>query len=206
MKDLSDKATIPTISLLLSLVCAVALAACGGDETAASPPTNQSSTSTPVDAEQSPSEPADPTETTPTVAPATGKVIKVRGLSVRVPEGWTPNIRLTIQQGAFPTDRIGTIMRVFRFPNSDLFTIDELADEEVGSFGPRGKRVDDLFMDGQKIYHLVGNPHRGSHTERFGTIIANGDQVFVEFEFGNGETRTERDEIIQSVLATAQFG
>jgi hypothetical protein len=178
----------------------VLLAACGSN--AASEPSGSAS----PPATDAPTEPTVETQSpTPTVAPATGKAIKVEGLMVRTPQGWNTNIPLALQQAAFPKGVIGTIMRVYHFPNSGLFTIDELADAEVAEYGANGRRLEDLELDGEQVYHLVGNPDRGVYAERFGTIIDDA-RVFLEFQFANDEDRSTRDEIIQSVLATVQLG
>lgn len=169
----------------------------GGENT--TPPESTSAEPTATTSE-SPTE----AESSPTIEPATGKVIKVEEIRARVPEGWITSIRLPIQQGAFPSGVLYTFIRVFHFPNSGLFTIDELGDVERKTFGSKGKRLDDLVIDGQQVYHLTGNPDRG-HAERFGSIV-NDAQVFIEFQFGAGQGRAARDEIIQSVLATVQFG
>lgn len=149
----------------------------------------------------------EPTETTPTpdVAPATGPAIRVRGLKVRVPEGWNPTIPYAIQQAAAPASVFGSLISVFRFPNSGLYTIDELGDAEVPDMGGRARRHDDVELDGQPFYHLTGNLEPGLYTERFGTIYDD-DRLLVQFEFGNGQGKAEQEQIIRSVLATLQVG
>lgn len=189
------RAWAPVVLLVLALV------GCGGESEPESAPEVSASAS------ESPSS-ASPTEAesaSPTVAPATGKVIKVEGLKVRTPQGWNTNIPLALQQAAFPKGLIGTIMRVYHFPNSGLFTIDELAESEVAEYGSKGRRLEDLELDGQPVYHLAGNPDPGVYAERFGTIVDDA-RVFLEFQFANDEDRSTRDEIIQSVLATVQLG
>lgn len=189
------RASAPVVLLVLALV------GCGvGSEPESAPndvPTSASegaSSASPTEAESA----------SPTVAPATGKVIKVEGLKVRTPQGWNTNIPLALQQAAFPKGLIATFMRVYRFPNSGLFTIDELAQSELAEYGSKGRRLEDLELDGEQVYHLRGNP-RGVYAERFGTIVDDA-RVFLEFQFANDEDRSTRDEIIQSVLATVQLG
>lgn len=149
----------------------------------------------------------DPVETAPTpdVAPATGPAIRVRALEVRVPEGWNPTQPYAIQQAAAPASVVGSMISVFRFPNSGLYTIDELGDVEVPEMGRRARRRGDVELDGQPFYHLTGNLEPGLHAERFGTIHDD-DRLSVQFEFGNGQGRAEREEIIRSVLATVKVG
>ena len=166
--------------------------------------TSDSASASPGPSEQQPSE-TEPTETKPAVEPATGPVIGVKGLEVRAPERLDhhgaarhPAVRRT-------AGVIGSMISVFRFPNSGLFTVDELGDEEVSDLGARSRRRDDVELDGEQFYHLTGTLEPGLYAERFGTIVGD-DRLSVEFEFGNGQGRAERDEIIASVLATVQVG
>ena len=192
---------------LVAAALTVVLAGCGsgaadtsGDGSTA-PATSESSAPAASDSPETPTE----TESTPEVAPATGPVIKVKGYKVHVPEGWRALIRLPIGQSAYRTGVLETMIRVYRFPNSGLYTVDELGDEQAKDYGSRGRRVDDTELDGQPSYHLIGNPEPGVYAERFGTIV-NDDRVFLEFLFADGEGKAERDEVIQSVLATARIG
>jgi hypothetical protein len=52
---------------------------------------------------------------------------------------------------------------------------------------------------------VVGYPEPGVYAERFGAMLGI-NQVFWEVRFANGEGRAERDEVIESVLATARLG
>jgi hypothetical protein len=142
---------------------------------------------------------------TPEVAPATGRVLKVKGMRVNAPEGWETTMRVAVGHGSFPPGQLGTTAGVTRFPNSGLFTIEEIADEELADLGRGGKRLDDLEIDGTQVYHLVWTDERGVEVERFATIAAD-QRVALEFTFANGESRAEKDEIIQSMLATMQLG
>lgn len=168
------------------------------DEGNTSAPPSPGGSETPV------GEPTD-SEPTPSVDPATGPEIGVKGLEVHAPADWITTEPLAIQQSAGPPDVIGSMISVFRFPNSGLFTVDELGDEEVSDMGARSRRRDDVVLDGEQFYHLTGTLEPGLYAERFGAI-AGDDRLSVQFEFGNGQGRVERDEIILSVLATVQVG
>jgi hypothetical protein len=200
----------PTGGRLVRTTCAavglcLVVAGCGAGATdQADEGTSDPASASPGSPEEQPSE-TEPTETTPAVDPATGPAIGVKGLEVRAPEGWITTEPLAIQQSAGPPDVIGSMISVFRFPNSGLFTVDELGDEEVSDMGARSRRRDDVELDGEQFYHLTGTLEPGLYAERFGTI-AGDDRLSVQFEFGNGQGRAERDEIIQSVLATVQVG
>jgi hypothetical protein len=171
----------------------------GGDAGASASPTpSETATET---ASTSPSEAPE----TPEVPPATGRVLKVKGMRVNAPEGWETTMRAAVGHGSFPPGQLGTTAGVTRFPNSGLFTIEEIADEEVADLGRGGKRLDDLEIDGTQVYHLVWTDEKGVEVERFATIAAD-QRVALEFTFANGESRAEKDEIIQSMLATMQLG
>lgn len=194
-------ATATTVLALVLTACSGSEEPTGGDGADAG-----SSESVAPSASSSESSSAPPSETpeTPEVAPATGPVLKVKGMQVNAPEGWETTIRVAAGHGAFPTGQIGTTAGVNRFPNSGLFTIDEIADEEVADMGRGGKRLDDLEVDGVQVYHLVGSEEKGVDLERFGTIV-NDQRVALVFTFANDESRAEKDEIIQSMLASMKL-
>lgn len=191
---------------LVAVVLTLVLAACGADSDGATgtgseaPDTSESSSPS-----ETPSETPTETESTPVVAPASGPTIKVKGIRVNAPKGWLASMSVAAGQSAYPRGVIGTLVGLHLFPNSELFTVEELAVEELGSIGARRKRLDDLTIDGYQVYHLQGSPEPGVEVERFGTIVNDG-RVAIEFRFANRESRAQRDEIIQSVLATAQLG
>jgi hypothetical protein len=185
-------------------VLTLLLASCSDSDEPSGAAPDAGASESPESPEEQPTE-TGPTETTPAVEPATGPAIGVKGLEVRAPADWITTEPLAIQQSAGPPDVIGSMISVFRFPNSGLFTVDELGDEEVSDMGARSRRRDDVELDGEQFYHLTGTLEPGLYAERFGTIVGD-DRLSVQFEFGNGQGRAERDEIIQSVLATVQVG
>ena len=111
---------------------------------------------------------------------------------------------MPIAQAAYETGKFKTVMNVYRFPIGD-FTLDEQARADVKQMGPRARRLDDVEIDGTPCYHVVDQPERGVHLERFGTMQGI-FHLFWEVRFSNGEGRAERDEVIQSVLATMELG
>lgn len=187
------------IALLFSTAL---LAACGSN--AASEPSGSASSSATDEADGTAS--TEPTvEPTPTISPATGETIRVKGMRVNAPKGWLTSISVAAGQSAYPRGVTGTLVGLHLFPNSQLLTVEELAVEELAHIGARRKRLDDLLIDGYQVYHLQGSPEPGVELERFGTIVNDG-RVAILFRFGNRESRAERDKIIQSVLATLKLG
>jgi hypothetical protein len=190
-------------------VLALVLSSCGdSEEPAAGGGADAGSSESPAPSESaSESSSASPSESpeVPEVAPATGPLLKVKGMRVNAPKGWETTIQVAAGHGAYPLGQTDTYVTLVRFPNSGLYEIDELADEEVGDMGRGGKRLDDLEVDGMQVYHLVGSPEKGVEAERFGTIAAD-QRVALLFFFGNDESRAEKDEVIQSMLATMELG
>lgn len=159
----------------------------------------------------SPADPPSPTETepatTPEVAPAAGVALRIDGVRLRAPLAWTdvPR-RLPLMQSAYlPYSQ--TYVSVFRFPNSGLYTLDELGDVSLEDKGwtPRARRLDDQVIDDQPVFHVAGPTRDGEHREDFGTILDD-TRLTVTFAFAEGEPRAYRDEVIASVLETVDFG
>jgi hypothetical protein len=174
-----------------------------GSSESTSPSESPTASSTESSTETAPT--SEPTSLRPEIVPATGAVLKVKGMQVNAPKGWETTLRAAVGHGSFPSGQLGTTAGVVRFPNSGLFTIEEIADEEVPDMGKGGKRLDDRFIDGFLVYHLVGSPKPGVDMERFGTIALD-QRVALVFTFANQETRAEKNAIIQPVLATMQLG
>jgi hypothetical protein len=169
-------------------VLALVLTSCSDSgEPAGESGADAGSSESPAPAEgESASSSASPSESpeTPEVAPATGPVLSVKGMRVKAPKGWDTTIKVAAGHGAYPRGQTRTYVTLVRFPNSGLYEIDELGDEEVGDMGRGGKRLDDLEIDGTQVYHLVGSPEKGVECERFGTIAAD-QRVALLFFFGN---------------------
>lgn len=197
---------VAVVAVVLTLV----LVGCGADSAvgpedgardgAQAPDTSESSSPA---TSQSPT-PAE-TESSPGVAPATGPVLKVAGLRVNAPRGWDTTIRVNAGHGAFPRGILATMMTLNLFPNSSIFTIEELAEADLGYMGARKKRLDDLTIDDHQFFHLRGSTEPGVETDRFGSIV-NDKRVSIVFRFLSRKSRDERDALIQSVLATARVG
>lgn len=189
------------LTLLLSACSATSEDPAGTDAGTESSTPSEAPTESPT--ESGPT--SEPTSLRPEIVPATGAVLKVKGMQVNAPKGWETTLRAAVGQGAFPSGQLGTGVGVVRFPNSGLFTIEEIADQDVRYLGKGGKRLDDRFVDGLLVYHLVGSPEPGVDAERFGTIALD-QRVALEFTFADRETRAEKDAIIQPVLASMQLG
>jgi hypothetical protein len=181
------------------------LAGCGGDaqETSGDPasPTSPESSSSP--AEAAPTE-----EPVPTIAPAAGALLEVEGLRVHAPLSFSalPDQSRGYQVAFVPYVR--SAVSVYTFPNISDFTVDESARATLRD-GPfprgRGRRLDDVVLDGETVFHLAGPLEDGGYGERFGAVFDGGD-LALDFGFHDGEPPAFRQEVIDSVLATVDFG
>ncbi len=187
----------PLIGAVVAL--ALALAGCGSSDDA-TPGASKPSTSTPATTPES-------AEASETVAAATGVVFKVEGITMHAPTGWTALPGSPMQATAFPTGVTGTSVRLFRFPNSGLLNLDELAvlASKESDWTKRARRLSNVEIDSQPAFHVAGKVMPGVYAESFGMLI-NDERVTVNFEFHHNEDKTYRDEVIQSVLASAQTG
>jgi hypothetical protein len=133
-------------------------------------------------------------------------VLELEGLRLRAPLAFSslPD-QFTIRQAAY-VPYTETSVSLFLFPNLAGFTLDQSARATLRD-GPftRGRRLDDEVVDDQPVYHLAGPLERGGYGERFGTVLGD-DELSVTFEFREGESRAYRQEVVESVLATVDFG
>lgn len=184
---------------------ALVLTGCGGaregeaGEPAPSEPSSEPSTT---------SADAAPTDTgsTPSIAPAAGAELEVEDLRLRAPLAFSslPDQFKTRQTAYVPYTE--SAVTAYLFPNLAGFTVDESARATLRD-GPftRGRRLADEVVDDQPVFHLVGPLERGGYGERFGTVLGD-NELSVTFEFRAGESRAYRQEVVDSVLETVDFG
>ncbi len=180
----------------------LALTGCGssGDGT---PGSSDPTTPTAPSASTTP-EPAEPSET---VAPANGPVMKIKGIKAHAPSYWVTLPGSPMQAFAVPGCVVGTSLMLFRFPNSGLLTLDELAvmSSKDRDWKKRAERLMNVTIDGQPAFHVAGEVKPGLQVEVFGMLIDD-ERVTVSFEFANNESQSYRNEVVQRVLASAQTG
>ena len=195
-------------ALAASTTLALVLSACGGT---AEPAGSGDTATTSEEASESPSE--SPSETappeTPAVEPADGVPLKVKGMSARAPKGWLAGPDFVVQAGANPPGVVGTMVLLYSFPvfGNLTMTLDDLAQDSStsGAWRRKAKRQDDLVIDGLDAFHVAGQVNPGEYVDVYGTVHAD-KQLTIRFHWTEGEDRASRDEIIQSVLASVQFG
>jgi hypothetical protein len=187
-------------------VCLALLAAgCGDDEEpeGGSPPEAPSSSSS----SSTTTAPTDPTGSTtaPAVEPATGPPLKVKGVSLRLPEGWhVDNTDASFLHVGAADDRSGVI-NLGSFPALDPdVSLNRLARSTIrtGGYEP-GEILPETTVAGRPAFHVAG-PVAGDPSEEFG-LVHDGEIVSVEFVFFRGPA-AGRQELIESVLATVELG
>lgn len=143
-----------------------------------------------------------PTDEPTTVPPATGPVLEVKGISIRMPQGWKVDNddASFLVVGADAEEN--TVINLSSFPSLDPdASIDRLAKstEKTGGYA-KGSVLPPATMAGQPAFHVAGEVV-GDYHEEFG-LIHEGEIVSVEFVHLRGP-RDGWSELVESVLATA---
>ena len=145
-----------------------------------------------------------PTDEPTTVSPATGPVLEVKDISIRMPEGW----KLDNDDASFlvvgADAEEDTLINLSSFPSLDPdASIDRLAKstEKTGGY-PKGSVLPPTTMAGQPAFHVAGDVV-GDYHEEFG-LIHEGEIVSVEFVHLRGP-RDGWTELVESVLATVEL-
>lgn len=145
-------------------------------------------------------------ESTPTIAPASGKRIEVEGMQIKLPADWKPGgPPSSLQAAGWEKENPDSFVTLFRFTQ-----VEDSLDQLTRTIATRSDwafeltRRDDLAVDSQVVSHLSGRVNPGEYIELFATL-RNQESLQLAFTFRGGETKAERDEIVQSVLATWEF-
>ena len=197
--------------LLPLLVAAVlALTGCGDDpEGGDADPTGP--TSQPTGASPTPPTTADPTETgepsassSSTVAPATGDLLELPNVSVRAPKGFRADPPdLTYLRFAFERDGIQSIA----LANTPALVQDvPLRDQaEISirnsAYSEQPKIQKPVEIGGVTMYHYGGRVNENEYVEEYGAIY-DGSQVSVNFLLAATASAAERQQLVDSVMAT----
>ncbi|WP_341923713.1 hypothetical protein [Nocardioides psychrotolerans] len=195
----------------LSLCAVLALtSACSGEDdpapgaggTASTPEESAPSSDEPT-AEASPEQPA-----TPEVEAASGPDLTQTNLSVRAPEGWT----LTREGDPFSGQASEGLSSIFVTEIEDLgdgvLSIQQQAEiaQNGGAYLTRPKILDPVEIDGREWYHLAGPTDRIRHLDAFGTS-EDGLSYAVDISLNLATfTPAQRQELVDSVLASISIG
>ncbi len=188
----------------LALVAPLALASCGSDSPDSTPDPTPSSP-----ASSATTEPTEPTTSdNPAVTPASGLPIGIREVSANGPQGW-PRV----------TKQFRNIGRAVRNPGGNtlvgLYSVPWLNSDEsldilvkavklTGNFTGPVQVLDPVIVDGVECYHVQGNYGGGEKADLFGAVHAR-DQVNFTFSFARDFPQDERQDVIDSVLASVDW-
>ena len=129
----------------------------------------------------SPTDETSPTDEPTTVAPATGPALKVKAVSLRMPEGWAVDNDDASFLVVGAADDGTALINLSSFPalNPDA-SLDRLARSTVKTGGyPPDSVLPPTTMAGQPAFHVAGEVG-GDYSEEFG-LIHDGEIVSVEF-------------------------
>jgi hypothetical protein len=182
-----------------AVAACVLLAGCG-DDSAAEPGTEPTSSGSPSSADSSPG--ASESASEPSVAPATGRLVRLPAASVRAPEGWTLT-RLEVVQGweARDPEAFGS---VFLYqPRAPVTTLDGLIEGALNDYQGKPKVSFDAELGGEPAFRAVGKDAIG-HLVTYGAV--RGD-TGMELAFGIDEyvPAKERKRIEESVVASFEW-
>ena len=200
-----------------AMVCAMLLvSSCAGGGgpkgEPTSPSTSQTASGSPTESASEPSSEATglPSGLPQTVPPADGRVLKLPGVSIRIPRDWKAS-KMSAGAGAFifnafdadGTDSIG-------FDSSPGFGQLPLRQQAVisrrnGGYGLQPDIMPATELKGVPVYHISGPTNFAIYVEEFGTIHR-GRIISIHFEFHRSQSKAHRDRLVASVLATWQWG
>lgn len=197
-----------TAGLVLTVVLAGALGACGDDD---APPLDPGSTSTSSDATSSTPEPSSSTSdatSEPTSEP-TGPEIALQGISLRVPAGYQVIGRSGEIGVSLREDRDLAIDEINVTSNGNLglsYDTDFLAREHnrVAGYRRNPKRQDDVTVQGRTMFHVAGPTSAVAWVEAFGE--GEGEYtVDIEFVFSLDDPVAHREAVVRAFLDDVRF-
>ena len=145
------------------------------------------------------------TGSSPSVAPADGKLVDTTRFSVHVPRGWRVNETVPdLSIVAFGPDLEQISLSITPVAAGHDFTLGELARVQLQQrpWSPKPELVDPVELAGETAYHLTGPVGNGFRADAFGLV--HGDrEVFVDIET-RGSARVQQ-ETVDAVLASWQW-
>ncbi|WP_193609493.1 hypothetical protein [Nocardioides lijunqiniae] len=191
----------PVTALALVLVL---VSGCSDDDPSGEPGGSESPTasaSSPEATEGSPSASEDPSP-----EPAEGEEVRVERLAIRAPEGWT-----VTKEGDPYSAQIGKDINAIYIQELPDFGGGKLSLQEVaqtrlrnGPYLREPKIMEPVTVAGQEWYHIAGRATETTYAEDFGTV-ADGLALLVAMSFDRKLPEAERQEIVDTVLASVTF-
>lgn len=189
---------------VVGAVLALVLTACTADEgaPAAEERASAGTTDTPSETPSETPSSETPSETpgeTPTVEPATGPLVEVSGVSIRLPQGWKPAY-VTSVSGSGIGRNGQLLLSVLAARERPLRA---MMAEELRLFGEvrRVRRLPDTTLGGSSAYEYTGWTEM--EDQRFSVgAWDDGYEVFVRVDVSDSVPASERRELFESVIAT----
>lgn len=183
----------PLAAIALGVLLVGGLQACGGDPD----PDPTPETSAPPTA----SAPASAT-TEPPVVPASGPVLEMPAVSVNLPAGWRRDDDLTDFLASGNGGDVSRTMSLSQLPALDPGVSAEGLERSTdeASFGSRGRVLAPVVVAGVEMRHLRGRD--GSRVEDVFVTLVDGDVVGISVAFGRSVSDSEREAVLDAVLAS----
>ncbi len=189
------RTTIPAL-----LVAAALVQGCNGSD--------DPGTSTSPDSPTTSVSESGPPSTSPTPADvATGLRLTMPNSTLRAPEDWTQATDLTrYEDAADSPDGLSYVVLGEINAFGSQASADELAKNRIkANLYPKAPKVLPVTdLDGTAAYHVAGFVTSQQYIEEFGTIVRD-RIVTVTFSFNNKVPKSERDEVVASVLPTFRW-
>lgn len=158
--------------------------------------------------EEPTTEPTPEEPETPEVEAASGPDLTQTNLSVRAPEGW----KLVREGDPFSGQASDGLSSIFVTEIEDfgdgLLSIQQQAEiaQDSGSYLQKPKILEPVEIDGREWYHVAGPTDRVRHVDAFGTS-EDGLSYSVDISLNLAAfTPAERQELVDSVLASISIG
>jgi len=192
------------------VVAALALTGCGDDAEGdvdigptpqTSEPSGPSSASGSTDATAI-GEPS--ASSTLTVPPATGDVLELSNVSVRAPQGFQADPPdMTYLRFAFERDGIGSIALANTPAVTEDVSLPQQAEISIRNSGySEDPSIEEpVEVGGVSMYHYGGQVNDSEYVEEYGAIY-DGSQISVNFLLAATDSAAERQELVDSVLAS----
>ena len=194
------------LGFFVPFVVVLVLAGCGDDPEADDQPTGDPTvqTSEPTAAPSDPTPSEDPTET---VQPATGAPLELSNVALRAPKGFAAdppdgsNLRF-----AFERDGVQSISLANTQSFNEALSLREQARISItsGVYQRQPSIMKPVEFDGVRMYHYGGRISDIEYVEEYGTVY-DGSQISVNFRLAATASKAERQQLVESVMASLKF-
>ena len=191
------------LGFFVPFVVFLALAGCADDPDADDQPTGDPTVQT-SEPTATPSDPTPSTDRTETVEPASGEALELSNVSLRAPKGFDAdppdgsNLRF-----AFERDGVQSVSLANTQSFNEALSLREQARISItsGVYQRQPSIMKPVEFDGVRMYHYGGRISDIEYIEEYGTIY-DGSQISVNFRLAATESKAERKQLVESVMAS----